>query len=42
MTMTSVAHLPSGAIRVYRLDRPARRLNPFQQIQRFLRRRRAR
>jgi hypothetical protein len=40
--MTSVAHVSPGAVRVYRLSRPTRRLNPLQQIQRFLRRRRAR
>jgi hypothetical protein len=40
--MTSVSHLPSGAVRTYRIERPTRRLNPLQQIQRFLRRRRAR
>jgi hypothetical protein len=42
MTMTSVAHLATEPVRVYRLSRPTRRLNPLQQIQRFLRRRRAR
>jgi hypothetical protein len=41
MTMSSLTQSATGSI-VYRVARPTRRLNPIQQLQRFLRRRRAR
>jgi hypothetical protein len=43
--MTSGSLIPvqsHSGVRVYRLDRPARRANPLRQLQRFLRRRNAR
>jgi len=38
MTLTPV--LAGRLVRVYRLERPGRRLNPLRQLQRFIRRRR--
>jgi hypothetical protein len=43
MTAMTLTPIHAGRlVRVYRLDRPTRRVNPLRQLQRFIRRRRAR
>ncbi len=43
MTATTLTPIHTGRlVRVYRLERPARRGNPLRQLQRFIRRQRAR
>jgi len=43
MTATTLRPIHSGRlVRVYRLERPAQRANPLRQLQRFIRRQRAR
>ena len=43
MTATTLTPVSAGrVVRVYRLERPARRVNPLRQLQRLIRRHRAR